>query len=507
MGGEITIQPSALPWLVTILPVAFGALICLVGRFSRWLREPLAFVCIIATSACSIQVAGHALAGRTLTGWGQLLRVDGLSALVQLIGCLMVGLVLVYSVRYIPRQMPEDLRTPGKLGLYYGLVLVFLGMLNLTCTTNHMVLLYLSVEATTLVTALLIIYYWRREALEAAYKYLVLVGAGVTFALLGCVFLYTAGLNVLSGAEAMLLSSLSVVAAQLPTGVALVAAAFFVAGFGTKAGLMPFHAWLPDAHSEAPTPISALLSAVVIKVGAYALTRTLTVFAPYFSAIAVFVAILASVGMLLGVLLAWAQDDLKRLLAYHSVSQMGYIVEGLGLGTYLGVYGGLFHLLNHTLFKALLFMAVGAIMYATGGVRRISRLGRLAKKMPVTATCFFIGALAMGGLPLLNGFMSKLTLFVAVAEQQLMWAAVVGMLTSVLTLACLAHAAYRVFWGAADEPQAEVEQANEAPWPLLAAMIVLAGLCILIGVYPEAVHPLLDAATRSVVQALGGATH
>ncbi|MFP3904565.1 MAG: complex I subunit 5 family protein, partial [Armatimonadota bacterium] len=431
----------------------------------------------------------------------------GLSALVQLIGCLMTVLILLYSLRYIPRHLSDENQTPGKLSNYYGLLLVFLGMLNFTCITNHMVLLYLSVEAATLVTALLVVFYRRREALEAGYKYLVLVGVGVTFALLGCVFLYSGGLQVLPPAEALLLSSLGRVAKHLPTGVALLAAAFLVAGFGTKAGLMPFHAWLPDAHSEAPTPISALLSAVVIKIGAYALARTITVLAPYFGAITLFLAILASVGMLLGVLLAWAQDDLKRLLAYHSVSQMGYIVEGLGLGTYLGVYGGLFHLLNHTLFKALLFMAVGAIMFATGGIRRISRLGGLGKKMPVTAVCFFIGALAMGGVPLLNGFMSKLTLFMAVAEKQLLWAAVVGMVTSTLTLACLAHAAYRVFWGEAPEDDPDVEEATEAPPTLLGAMIVLAALCFVIGMYPQVVHPVLDTATRCVMQALGGATH
>ncbi|MFO7946829.1 MAG: proton-conducting transporter membrane subunit, partial [Armatimonadota bacterium] len=258
MAGEINMQSSALPWLVVAVPVVFGLLVLLAGRLSRVLREPLAFVGVVATAAVSIQATQEVLAGHTLIAWGELLLVDGLSALVQLIGCLMTVLILLYSLRYIPRHLSDENQTPGKLSNYYGLLLVFLGMLNFTCITNHMVLLYLSVEAATLVTALLVVYYRQKPALEAGYKYLVLVGVGVTFALLGCVFLYSGGLQVLPAGEALLLSSLGRVAKHLPTGVALLAAAFLVAGFGTKAGLMPFHAWLPDAHSEAPTPISAL---------------------------------------------------------------------------------------------------------------------------------------------------------------------------------------------------------------------------------------------------------
>ncbi len=505
MNELVTTIASPLPVLVFVVPIAFGAIILLAGPTCRWCRELLAFVGALATGAIAVQVAQEAMAGHVLTGWGRLLYVDGLSALMVLLGCLMVIVVIPYSLRYIPQHLPEEQRTPRKLNLYYGLLLMFLGALSLTCAANHMILLYLSVEATTLATALLLIFYWRRETLEAAYKYLILVGVGITFALLGFILLYVAGLQVLPGSEALLLTSLGQIADKLPVNLALLAAAFFVVGFGTKAGLMPFHAWLPDAHAEAPTPISALLSGVVIKVGAYALTRTITVLAPHYHAIVVFVAILASVGMLLAIFMAWAQDDLKRLLAYHSVSQMGYVVEGLALGTYLGIYGGLFHLLNHTLFKALLFMSVGAIMYTTGGMRAISRLGGLGKKMPITATCFFIGALAMGGVPLLNGFMSKLTLFIAVAEQRLLWAAVIGIITSLLTLACMAHAAYRVFWGECDDDS--LANVKEAPAALLIPMILLAALCVLLGLYPQAAYPLLDTAARSVMHALGGATH
>jgi multicomponent Na+:H+ antiporter subunit D len=182
---------------------------------------------------------------------------------------------------------------------------------------------------------------------------------------------------------------------------------------------------------------------------------------------------------------------------------MGYIVEGLGMGTYLGIYGGLFHLLNHTLFKALLFLCAGAVIYATG-VRKMSQLGGLARKMPMTATCFFIGVLAISGLPPCNGMWSKFTLFMAAADRGLLWAAVISAVTSLLTLTCMTHAAYRIFWGK-PRPEAApaVENAREVPMSMWAGMAVLAGLCLLIGLRPQIVYPLLDAATRNILHILG----
>jgi len=192
------------------------------------------------------------------------------------------------------------------------------------------------------------------------------------------------------------------------------------------------------------------------------------------------------------------QDDLKRLLAYHSVSQIGYIITGLGVGTYLGIYGGLFHLLNHTLFKALLFLCVGAVA-SVAGTRLIHELGGLGRKMPVTGLCFLVGALAMGGIPLFNGFMSKLTIFLACAKAEMLWATVAAVFTSLLTLFCLLHAAYRVFMGkgvaATDHANEAIKEVSPLMW---GGMAVLALLCFVIGVYPQMVFPILDESTRAI---------
>jgi formate hydrogenlyase subunit 3/multisubunit Na+/H+ antiporter MnhD subunit len=205
--------------------------------------------------------------------------------------------------------------------------------------------------------------------------------------------------------------------------------------------------------------------------------------------------------MLLGVIMAMAQDDLKRLLAYSSVSQMGYVLAGVALGTYLGAFGGLFHLLNHALCKALLFMCVGAVMYATGA-RRIDELGGLAKRMPVTSGCFVLGALALAGFPPLNGFMSKLTVYLALARAGLWWAVVLALLTSVLTAAVLLRAAQQVFWAEPRGGTVAAAEPREVPASLLAPMVILAGACLILGVFPQAAFPLLDRAAVALA-ALG----
>ncbi len=216
-----------------------------------------------------------------------------------------------------------------------------------------------------------------------------------------------------------------------------------------------------------------------------------------------FIVVLGSFTMLLGGVMALAQDDLKRLLAYSSVSQMGYVIVGLGFGTYLGVYGGLFHLVTHAAPKGLLFLSVGAVIYATSA-RSISQLGGLGKRMPLTAICFFIGMFSIAGMPPFAGFMSKLTIFLAGAGVG-MWAAVgVGVFASLLTLVVVFRAGQAVFWGTARSGPVDQEAVREVPASLCLAMVALAGICLLLGVYPQLAYPLLDRASLSIASVLAG---
>lgn len=502
--SSITEVESVLAVLVFIVPLIFALVIFIFGGISRVLREGMAFVGITLTFVISGLIAKKVLSGYVLTYWHMNFYVDGLSSLMELLGSAMGVIIIIYSLSYVnhhPRlgDIPER-----RLRLYYGLILLFLSMMNWTAATNNMIMLYVSLEATTLATAFLVTFYWRRASLEAGYKYLLLVTVGVTFALFGCVLIYSASIPFMPRSNILLLTELGKIATKIPANIVLLASAFLVVGFGTKAGLVPFHAWLPDAHAEAPIPVSALLSGIVIKVGAYALARTVTVFAPHFPAVILFIAILCSFSMLVGMIMAMVQDDIKRMMAYSSVSQIAYVVEALGLGTYLGIYGGLFHLMNHTIIKALLFLTAGALMFSTGS-RSIGELSQIRKKMPITAFSFFVGAMAISGIPPFNGFISKFTIFLAVAEQGLLWAAVIAVITGFLSIACFGRAAYRIFWATPEEKSHGVEQEiiKEAPPTMLFGLIVLSGASIILGIFPQIVFPFIDSATKCIIKLFG----
>jgi len=492
---------SILPILVFVIPVGIAVLIFALGRLHGIFREGLALFGLALTFMVSLAIGRRVLNGELLIAWGRNLYVDGLSALMEALGSGLGIIIILYSVHYLKRHQMGAPLNPWRHTYFYGLLVLFIGTLNWTCATNSLIWMWVSLEATTLTSAFLVTFYWQRESMEAGYKYLLLISVGVTLALLGCVLIYAAAVPLLPGSDVLHLTEIGKVARLMPESVVLIACAMFVAGFGTKAGLIPFHAWLPDAHAEAPVPISALLSGIVIKIGAYALARTVTIFAPHYHAVVLFVAILASISMVIGIVMAIVQDDLKRLLAYSSISQIAYVIEGLGLGTYLGIYGGLFHLVNHTLVKALLFLCAGALMYAAGS-RKISELGMVAKKMPVTAFCFFVGALAIGGMPPFNCFMSKLTIFFALTEGAVFWAAVVGILSGLITVACFVWTANRIFWRKPTMlPNPQVAGKN-VPFLMQLSMLILALACIILGIFPQLLTPVIGIAADSILRIL-----
>ncbi|UCG87175.1 MAG: oxidoreductase [Gemmatimonadota bacterium] len=507
MSEPLSQVSSSLPAVAFLVPLVAGALVLLGGGLGPAFGRRVSLVASLIVAIIGMVMVGVVTQDTVLTTWGNELRVDGLSALLVVAIGVIGFLTVVYSLRYTDRTEFRKRvgvgRVENRLSLYHALLLWFLGTMVWGCVTNNIIMLWVAVEATTLTSGLLVAFFWDRRALEAGYKYLMLLTIGITFALFGCVLIYAcaAAVGQLDGRQALLISEVRNVASLLPPSTALLAVAFLLIGFGTKAGIAPFHPWLPDAHAEAPTPVSVLLSGVMIKMALYALARTVGMFFPSWPQITVFVVVLGSFTMVLGIIMALNQDDLKRLLAYSSVSQIGYVLAGVGLGTYLGCFGGLFHLLNHAIFKALLFMCAGAVIYATG-LRQISELGGLARKMPVTSVCFVIGALAISGFPPFNGFWSKLTVYLALATSGLWWAAVIAVLTSVLTMVALLRPAYRVFWanpGASVTGHGEVRTVPASMW---VPMVVLAAACVLLGIVPHLAYPLLEQAATALA-ALG----
>lgn len=290
--------------------------------------------------------------------------------------------------------------------------------------------------------------------------------------------------------------------ADTPLGWAIFGLA--LAGFGIKAGLMPFHVWLPPAHAAAPSHVSALMSGVLIKTGVYGIARVTTLFPDPPAHWGSIVLGLGAVSAVLGVVFALGQHDLKRLLAYHSIENIGIIAMGIGLGLIgralgerswmvLGFSAGFFHVVNHALFKSLLFYGAGAVHHATG-TREMDRLGGLARKMPITAATFAAGAAAICGLPPLNGFVSELLLYLGLAgafgRDGMLGAgfSVASLaLVGALALACFVKAFGVVFLG---EPRtSEAARAHEAPRTMTIPMIALAACCLAIGLGAPLIAP------------------
>lgn len=492
MAEETLNQTSMLPAMVFLLPVLAGIVIFAVRGMSRAYEQGLAIVVSAFVTGIGLWMVRQNLRGIVLTTWNNELRVDGLSVLMVVIISGVGLLASIYSTRALYEHGTQNIPS-SRVRWFYVLLMWFLGAMFWACVTNNIIMLYVAVEASTLASGLLVAFYWDRRALEAGYKYLMLLTIAVTFALFGCVLLYAgaAATGKLPGGSALQISEIAKVVALIPSATAAIAVAFLVIGFGTKAGIAPFHPWLADAHAEAPTAISVLLSGVMIEMALYAMARTVGIFYPALPQVTVFLVAMGCFTMLLGIILALIQNDLKRLLAYSSVSQIGYILAGVALGSYLGCYGGLFHLLNHALAKSLLFMCAGAVIWATGA-RQMTDLGGLRSRMPVTSACFFVGALALAGFPPLNGFWSKLTVYLALARAGLWWAAVISVVVSILTMVVMVRAAYRVFWGEQGVVDSSGLEPRNVPARMWVPMVVLASMCVLIGVDPQLPYPLLN---------------
>ncbi len=496
---------SSLLWWLFLLPACCGMIDFILAGMKPQTAGLPTIIGAVGASAVAAKIVVVVHEGYTISAWEGQLYADGLSAVVIVIVCL-VGLASsLFAWHYLRHEVQIGKYAMNRLPLYFLLDSVFISTMTFAAVTNNVIMLYVIVEATTLASALLVTFYGRAESLEAGYKYLILCTVGITLALLGCVMLYAAAAASIPGDKAMLITEIAKVSQYMPAHLVLIAGGLLIIGFGTKAGIVPFHAWLPDAHSQAPSPVSALLSGVTIKVAAYALARMITICYPVHNALAVFLVLAGAVTMVLGIIAAFVQDDLKRMLAYSSVSQMGYIIMGLGVGTYLGLFGAIYHMLNHALLKSALFLCAGALLL-TSGTTLISEL-KGKRHNPVIAVCFFIGAFAVGGLPPLNGFWSKFTILVAAAQANMWWAVGVAAGTSLLTLACLVRAGYQIFLenhNHYDQPDV-TEPAHKLPVLMQAAIVAMLMISIYLGLSPAGVNWLVDYAGQSVARlALGG---
>ena len=437
--------------------------------------------------------------------------LDGLSALFLIPILLVSGLGSLYGASYWREAEHRD----GGRRLRLGWGIMTAAMMAVVLARDA-ILFLLAWELMAIAAFFLICTEEERpEVRQAAWIYLVATHAG-TLCLIGCFAL----LGFAEGSFALWPSLRSQGSGWLPTA----AFALGIAGFGLKAGLMPLHVWLPGAHANAPSHVSAFLSGVLLKMGIYGVVRVCGLLddPPLWWGGTLLV--MGAVSGVLGIALAVAQQDLKRLLAYSSIENIGIIVIGVGLASVgrslgradlvaLGLGGALLHVLNHALFKPLLFLAAGSVLHATG-TRRISSLGGLARTMPYTFVLFTFGAVAICGLPPLNGFASELLLYVgllrvaAVGPVHLasVWTSLAAPALAVigaLALAAFVKVTGIAFAGSPRSPAAA--HAHDPDRGMLAPMLALALGCLVLGLLPGVAVPLLRAAVAAWDPALGQA--
>ena len=468
-----------LPFFV-IIPLGAAFLISLLGKRIRSFADFLANLGTLSLLLLSLYSIKLVNVQQTLIykvgGWvppvGICMVLDGLTSFMLVTVNLVSCLIAVYSIGYMEKYTDKY--------RFYTLFMLMLAGMNGIIITGDLFNLFVFLEIASIASYALVAFGTEAEELEASFKYAVMGSVASSFILLGIalIYSYTSTLN---------MADISLVLSQAQGRGLLISfvTVLFLAGFGLKAALVPFHAWLPDAHPSAPAPISAMLSGVLIKVlGVYAIMRiffNIIGINPIFLSVLMFLGVIS---MLAGVFLAIGQWDLKRLLAYHSISQIGYVVLGIGLGTPLGILGGLFHLFNHSVFKSLLFLNSGAVEYSLG-TRDLQKMGGLSEKMPVTANTNLIASMSIAGIPPFNGFWSKLLIILACIQANIQSGEVIyliyaicAVVASVLTLASFMKVQKYAFFGKLNEKWKNIK---EVPLTMRFSMVVLAVICLISG--------------------------
>ena len=458
--------------LFIIIPLSASFVNSLLGKRIKGFSDIISSIATLSLAVVSVYsvflIKDSGMIVYRVGGWappvGISMVMDGLTSFMLVTVNVVAFLISIYSINYMEKYTEK--------WNFYCLFLLMIAGMNGVIISGDMFNLYVFLEIAAISSYALVAFGTEHEELEAAFKYAVMGTLASSFILLGIVFLYsfTSTLN---------MADMSMEIARKGTScIVLLAGVLFLVGFGLKSALVPFHAWLPDAHPSAPAPISAMLSGVLIKsLGIYAILRIFFNVLGASPKILSVMMVMGVLSMMVGVILAVGQWDLKRLLAYHSISQVGYVILGIGLGTPLGILGGLFHLFNHSVFKSLLFLNSGAVEYAAG-TRDLEKMGGLREKMGVTANTSLIASMSISGIPPFNGFWSKMIIIAACVQAGHFAFASWAVIGSILTLASFMKVQRYAFLG---ELKSTLNKIKEVPFFMKLSMIVLAVICVASG--------------------------
>ena len=481
------LMENNLPALIVVLPLLAALLTPFLGQGNKsWILATLTTWAVLAmTIRLFIQIDGLANAqgvhetfisyamGNWKVPWGIEYRVDPFNAFILIIIAMISAMVTYYARLSVSKEIPVD-----KIRFFYALWLLFItGLLGVTIT-GDVFNIYVLLEVSSLAAYALVAMgkYHSRKALSASINYLVLGTIGASFFLLGVGYLYsvTGTLNMADLTERLkgLHDNRTVITAFV----------FLLIGLSVKMAFFPLHGWLPSAHGYAPPIVSALLSGVTIKVGVYVMIRFLfTILGVKFifeelPSAPIFL-VFASLAILLGSYMAIQQFSLKRMLAYSSIAQIGYIVLGFALANESGLTGSLIHIFNHALMKSGLFLAAGIVIYQVGEAD-LAHLRGLGRKMPFTMAAFTAGGLGLIGIPLTSGFISKWYLVMGAIDRGLIILAVVILLGSLLAMIYVWRVVEVIYFKSAPDSSSEVK---EAPWSLVLPTWILIGASLYFG--------------------------
>lgn len=491
---ELFLTLLAVPLVAALLSFACR----FIGSGARAFVSLIHLIGIVLLLIVSLSAVWSVYQHGALTCAHEWLHLDGLSVLfLAILG--IVGFICgLHSMGYMRHELESHDINVATLCNYYGFYHLFLFTMLLVITSNNLILMWAAIEATTLSSAFLVGVYGKRTSLEAAWKYIIICTVGVAFGLYGTILVYSNAASVMADpSQAIFWTQVVKHAGLLDPTLMHLAFIFILIGFGTKTGLFPMHAWLPDAHSEAASPTSALLSAVLLNCALLVIIRysilVSAAIGPQFPHTLLLIFGLLSVGV--AAFLILVQRDMKRLLAYSSMENMGLIAVGLGIGGPLGVLAAMLHTLNHSLAKTLLFCGSGNVLLKYGS-RDMTVVKGMLRVMPLSATLLAGGALALGGVPPFNVFLSEFMTVTAGIHAGHIW--VVLLLLALLTIV-LAGLVRMVVMSVLGKPpenmkRGELGWLTTVPMVILMVMMVTMGTCI-----PQSVTHLLEQASTVVL--------
>jgi hydrogenase-4 component F len=479
--------------LILFLAPLTAVVLSLVVRRSR-VSEYATVLAAIVDLAVSVPLLREALRQPVIC-WHDYVRLDNLGAWVILCISIVYTLASIYAVGYM-RLLDEDERLP----LFYALFSGFAFTMLSACVMNNVGVFWIAIELTTLISTFLVGFEQEAESTEAAWKYIVVVSAGISLALLGTVLFYWGGSFVLGPSYAMTWAALHSSAPQVYPPLLAVSFLLVLVGYGTKAGLAPMHTWLPDAHSESPAPVSAMLSGALLNASMLGIARFLgvvhgTVISTFAHSAVVGFGIFSFV---LATLFIVRQTGIKRLMAYSSVEHIGVQALGLGFGGVLGTAGALYHMLNHSLNKSLMFFGAGNAMRAYE-TKEIPMIRQVLKVSPASGTLWLLGAVGIAGAPPFALFLSEFTILRAGIAGRYRWVAIVFVIFLIVVFIGFLSHFRAMYFDPAPEPQ--VRKLTGAVWRTLPMWLAFIPLLVLGVWWPRT---LWDAFTNIYFSLTGG---